>query len=190
MQELQAAADIFFLPSKYEGLSLALYEAMAMKTVPVAADVGGQRELVTSDCGFLVPGGDDEIAGYVTAIKGLLEAPGLRHAMAAAGRERVMRYFTLEGMGDRMVASLKRATALARSTARPEVGPGLGLEHTTLAIEYTRLEKESGLLGRRESEAAATAEALRQRVQDQESQLAGFRDGSAIAHLSGKMLPG
>jgi glycosyltransferase involved in cell wall biosynthesis len=49
-----AATDIFFLPSQWEGIALTLFEAMAMQLVPVAADVGGQRELVTPDCGFLI----------------------------------------------------------------------------------------------------------------------------------------
>ena len=52
MKGLHSIADIFFLPSQNEGLSLALFETMAMETVSVAADVGGQRELVAADCGY------------------------------------------------------------------------------------------------------------------------------------------
>jgi len=50
-----AAADILLLPSVNEGLAIVLLEALAMELVPVAADVGGQRELLTPDCGFLIP---------------------------------------------------------------------------------------------------------------------------------------
>ncbi|MCS7291970.1 MAG: glycosyltransferase [Gloeomargarita sp. SKYBB_i_bin120] len=53
MKDLLAISDIFFLPSLQEGISLAIYEAMAMGVTPVGADVGGQRELVTADCGIL-----------------------------------------------------------------------------------------------------------------------------------------
>ena len=48
MRERHAIADIFFLPSKQEGLALAIYEAMAMYTVPVSANVGGQAELTVA----------------------------------------------------------------------------------------------------------------------------------------------
>jgi glycosyltransferase involved in cell wall biosynthesis len=149
MQELQAAADIFFLPSSFEGLALALYEAMAMGTVPVAADVGGQRELVTPDCGFLIPPGDDEMDGYVTTLRSLIEAPTLRREMAAAGRDRVVQRFGLEAMGERMVELIDRAVALSRISPRQPVGEGLGRECATLAIEYLRLEGHCDILEER-----------------------------------------
>ncbi len=59
VQALLAAADILFLPSAREGLALMLQEAMAMGTVPAAA--GGQAELVTPECGYLLPHGEGEI---------------------------------------------------------------------------------------------------------------------------------
>ena len=160
MQALQAAADIFLLPSSYEGLSLALYEAMAMGTVPVAADVGGQRELVTGDCGILISPGDDEVDRYVAALRGLIQAPTLRRHMSAAGRARVAQHFALEQMGARMVELLDRAVALSRGSPRPPVGEGLGLECATLAVECLRLERECETSGRRAAEATATAERL------------------------------
>jgi glycosyltransferase involved in cell wall biosynthesis len=101
MLELQAAADIFFLPSRLEGLSLALFEAMAMETVPVSARVGGQDELVTPDCGVLVSPGDGEIDRYVVAIRRLIESRPLC-PMGSAARRRVVESFSLDKMGDRM----------------------------------------------------------------------------------------
>lgn len=188
MQELQAAADIFFLPSSYEGLSLALYEAMAMETVPVAADVGGQRELVTPDCGILIPRSDDddEADRYVDALRGLLQSPALRRKMAAAGRARVMKHFALATMGDRMVELLDRSGGLSRSSPRPAVGPGLGLECATLALEYGRLEWEHLITGRRAAEAAATAENLGSRTRALEGELAELRENAAVTRLSGE----
>ena len=52
--ELMAVADIFFLPSQREGIALSIYEAMASGLPIVGADVGGQRELVTPECGRLI----------------------------------------------------------------------------------------------------------------------------------------
>jgi glycosyltransferase involved in cell wall biosynthesis len=141
IKELHAAADLFFLPSEYEGISLTLFESMAMETVPVAADVGGQRELVTPDCGNLIPHGEHEIEEYVRVLKHLVESPQKRQAMAIAGRERIVNNFSLDKMTERMVELLNQAQELSKTAPRPIVGQGLGLECATLAIEYTRLEK-------------------------------------------------
>lgn len=51
------AADAFVLSSAWEGMPLALGEAMAMEKPFVATDVGGVRELA-GDCGTMVPAGD------------------------------------------------------------------------------------------------------------------------------------
>jgi glycosyltransferase involved in cell wall biosynthesis len=166
MQTLQAAADIFLLPSSYEGLSLALYEAMAMETVPVTSDVGGQRELVTADCGIVIPLGDDEVDRYVAALRELIQAPTRRREMAAAGRARVTQHFALETMGPRMVELLERAVALSQSSPRAPVGEGLGLECATLAIECLRLEAESETHGRRAADATATVERLQRHTEE------------------------
>ena len=54
VRELMAAGDIVFLPSQNEGISLSIFEGMASGVVPVGAEVGGQPELVTPDCGILI----------------------------------------------------------------------------------------------------------------------------------------
>ena len=141
MRELMAAADIFFLPSKGEGLSLMLFEAMSMQVALVAADVGGQRELVTPECGFLIPHGEDELQEYVSVITQLILWPELRVSMGQAGRRRIVEQFTIERMAERMIELLNRAQELSRLSPRPAVGQGLGLECATLAVEYTRVEK-------------------------------------------------
>ncbi len=141
MKELQAAADIFLLPSAYEGISLAIYEAMAMQTVPVGADVGGQRELVTPECGYLIPHGAQEIEEYVTALKQLIQFPQQRQSMAIAGRQRIINHFSLDKMVNRMVELFIQAFELSKKSPCPPVGHGLGIECATLAVEYTRLEQ-------------------------------------------------
>lgn len=140
MRDLQAAADIFFLPSRHEGLSMALFEAMAMETVPVSAAVGGQDELVTPACGILVEVGDTEIDRYVEALRGLIDSRPLRAAMGAAARRRVVESFGLEAMGERMCDALTRAEQLCATDPRPRVSRGLGVESATLAVERARLE--------------------------------------------------
>ena len=48
VRDILAIADVYFMPSESEGIALTLFEAMSMGVPPVAANVGGQEELVAS----------------------------------------------------------------------------------------------------------------------------------------------
>jgi glycosyltransferase involved in cell wall biosynthesis len=137
VRELLAASDLLLLPSEQEGIALILFEALAMGVVPVAADVGGQRELVTPDCGVLVPHGPDELDQYVHMLRRLCGDGELRERMARAGRARIVEHFSAQAMLDRMQALLDQAGA------RPQlpVSQGAGLAAATLAIEHYQLEE-------------------------------------------------
>lgn len=92
-------ADVFLLPSKWEGIALTLYEAMAMGLPVVASDVGGQQELVTPETGVLIPPeGPEEIDRFVETLLYLLQHPGVRGEMGKAARERVLKHFPLSNM--------------------------------------------------------------------------------------------
>jgi glycosyltransferase involved in cell wall biosynthesis len=120
VRELIAASDVLFLPSRHEGISLSLYEAMAAGVPVVGADVGGQRELVTPDCGVLIPRADEEteVAQYCEVLARLLVDHRRREAMGKAARARIQAHFTLDEMGERMEAVLGRASDLAVSSPR------------------------------------------------------------------------
>jgi hypothetical protein len=137
--EVLSASDILFLPSQYEGISVALFEAMAMGVVPVMSAVGGQSELVTPECGVLIPLTGHETREYVTALRELIKNPQVREAMAQASRHRITQFFTLGQTISHLEAILDRARALGRSAPRPPVSFGLGRELATLAVEYARL---------------------------------------------------
>lgn len=66
VQELMTAADLFVMPSKREGLSRSLMEAMASRLPCVVSDIRGNRDLI-SDERFGVLCGND-INSYATAI--------------------------------------------------------------------------------------------------------------------------
>lgn len=102
MPGIMAASDIFFLPSQNEGISQALYEAMATGLVVVGAQVGGQSELVTRDCGILYSREQvqDETEAYANILHGLIADPVRQHQMAQASRKRVSEKFTLDLMGE------------------------------------------------------------------------------------------
>lgn len=141
IRELMALSDIFFLPSEMEGISLALYEAMAMEAVPVGADVGGQRELVTPDCGILVTHDQLEIAAYTEHLTQLLLDPASRSSMGRNARHRVQNHFYLGQMGERMVQLIKQANTLKVEHPRPAISQSLGLDTARQAIEQVRLEQ-------------------------------------------------
>jgi glycosyltransferase involved in cell wall biosynthesis/GT2 family glycosyltransferase len=109
IRALTAAADIALLPSAREGIALVLYEAMAMGTVPVAAAVGGQGELITPECGYLIAPGPDEGQHYVAALTTLLSDPARRQAMGEACRAQVVGQFDLAAMSVAMDAEITGA---------------------------------------------------------------------------------
>ena len=106
---LLAISDIFFLPSQWEGISLAVYEAMSMGVVPVTGKVGGQAELVTEHCGRLITRGPNEVDDYTNALLKLLNAPEERKRMAKAARERIVEHFPIQKLGEQMNAALLQA---------------------------------------------------------------------------------
>ena len=85
---LLAAADVFVLPSVWEGQSLVLQEALRAGVPIVATLVGGNRELTGDDAAMLVPPGDAQrLADAVRAVLGdPVLAARLREAAAARAR--------------------------------------------------------------------------------------------------------
>ena len=136
MRSLMAASDILLLPSLQEGIALTLFEAMASKTVPVSADVGGQRELVTPECGYLIPIGGDELNRYCTALKDLIENPEKCSSMANAARERVIEHFHINQMKTKMLDVLDRAKETTGQGNFPLFDDGLGREIAAMAIDH------------------------------------------------------
>lgn len=143
MHELMAASDVFFLPSRWEGVALVAYEAMASGAVFVGADVGGQKELITPDCGILLPKADPptEVDAYAEALLGLLRDPARRRAMAQAAREKIVGGYRLDDMGERMVELIHRARELHRTEPRPTLDTHLAHELADRAVEHMRLQR-------------------------------------------------
>jgi glycosyltransferase involved in cell wall biosynthesis len=90
--------DIFVLPSLYEGLGVAILEAMAAGKPIVASRVGGIPELIQHlATGLLVPPGDSE--ALAQAISRLVSEQDLAENLATRAREKVREEFTIEQMG-------------------------------------------------------------------------------------------
>ena len=121
VREILAISDVYFMPSESEGIALTLFEAMSMGVPPVAAKVGGQAELVATDCGILIEPGPSQEVEYADALQRLLTDRELRSSMAARSRERIRDRFTLDEMGNRMAGLLE--CAASNSTFDPGSGP-------------------------------------------------------------------
>jgi glycosyltransferase involved in cell wall biosynthesis len=103
--DLQAAADIFAMPSLWEGLPLALLEGMIAGNACVASRTSGIPEAITDgEHGVLVPPGD--VNALATALAPLLRDPALRARYGQAAYARAMQEFTIEAMTDRYEALL------------------------------------------------------------------------------------
>ena len=84
---LLAAADIFALPSHFEGLPMSVIEAMLTGLPVVATDISGpQEQVVDGETGLLVP--PRQVAPLAAALTRLAGDPALRAAMGEAGRAR------------------------------------------------------------------------------------------------------
>ena len=95
---LFASAEIACIPSLYEGFSLPAVEAMASGTPIVASRAGALPEVLGSggECADLVaPGNVEELTG---ALSRMLDSPGRRRWLGAAGRRRALDVFSWESV--------------------------------------------------------------------------------------------
>lgn len=87
-----AAADVFALPSHFEGLPMSVIEAMLTGLPVVATDIRGPREqVVEGETGYLVP--PRTVEPLAAALGRLIADPSLRVRMGAAGRARALERF-------------------------------------------------------------------------------------------------
>jgi len=116
---LLAAADLFVLPSLFEGLPLVVLEAMALGVPVIGTAVCGTAETVVDGLsGRLVPPGDS--AALAAAICEGLTQPGLAAGWSAAGRARYQELFSAERMGCE-TAALYEAIATRPNVERHQV---------------------------------------------------------------------
>ena len=97
IEEALAAADLFCLPSRREGLGVALLEAMAMGLPVIASFVGGMKEaFVSGESGLHVPVGD--VDALASAIEAILGDRAQTESLGKAAKVAVARNFDLGRM--------------------------------------------------------------------------------------------
>ena len=96
---LQAAADIFVMPSLWEGLPLAVLEAMSVGNPVVASRTSGIPEAINDgEDGLLVPPGEAE--SLANALASLIFDREKRSRLGSAALRRALNQFTITRMAD------------------------------------------------------------------------------------------
>lgn len=109
------AFDVFFQPSLWEAMSIALLEAMASAKAVVATAVGEAPRIVADGVdGLLVQPRD--VDGMEAALRSVIEDPALRRRLGEAAREKVASQFTVERM-----ARAYEEIYLALAQGRPSI---------------------------------------------------------------------
>jgi len=89
-------ADLFMLPSHYEGLPMSIIEAMCFSKPVVASNVGGVSELIRQGItGYVLPNNPDEFTKY---IKLLLENETMLESFGKEARHDYEDNFTIQPM--------------------------------------------------------------------------------------------
>jgi glycosyltransferase involved in cell wall biosynthesis len=109
------AADLFVLPSRAEGMSNALLEAMACGLPCVATRVSGMEELVGKDeNGCLVPPGRPDLMGEM--ILRLWRSPEEARRVAHAAREKIEVSYSLDFVAEQYLALYRECFQRAAQT--------------------------------------------------------------------------
>jgi len=111
-------ATLVTLPSRIEGLSQALLEAMALGAPVLASRAGGNPELIRPDhTGWLAPPTDP--MAWAATIERALADQAARQRVAANARREIRAEFTLPRTAERTEAVYLQALAERRGGARP-----------------------------------------------------------------------
>jgi len=116
--DILRALDVYVMPSLWEGLSLALLEAMAAGLPVIATDVGGVSQVLGAGSGGVKVAPGDARA-LAAAIRQLSDEPRERLALRGEqARQRVRAEFSLDAMIGRLTAIYREAAAL-KEAQRP-----------------------------------------------------------------------
>lgn len=100
-------SDIFVLPSRAEGMPIALLEAMACGLPAVVTNVSGMAEIVENGInGFVVPVGDARALAKAIRVLGTNKKMGIK--MGRLAREKVLARYSLDIVGEKYIQLIKK----------------------------------------------------------------------------------
>lgn len=108
MRKLYGKASIFVLPSKSEGFSLSLLEAMSSECVPISTKVSSVPGLIENGVnGFLIPSSD--VGAISQNLEYLIEHPNQRRKMGENSRATVIKDYDWRSIATKTVKVYKKA---------------------------------------------------------------------------------
>jgi glycosyltransferase involved in cell wall biosynthesis len=110
--DLLAGADAFVLPSRAEGLPVAVLEAMAAGLPIIASDVGAVPDVVDDTTGILIPPANPD--AIADAMLKLARAGAHRLVLGQNGRQRVLDRYDVEAVGSTLDRLWDEAALLRR----------------------------------------------------------------------------
>ncbi len=95
VDKILSVSDVFMLTSLWEGLSIAILEAMARQLPVITSDIKGNRELVIeNETGFLCR--PNSPTAFYEKLSGLLDNREQRRRLGLSGYERVQKKFSIK----------------------------------------------------------------------------------------------
>jgi glycosyltransferase involved in cell wall biosynthesis len=114
LQQLYAAADLFVLPSRFEGYGMAYAEAIAHGLPVVGTRAGAIPDTVPAGAGVLVA--PDDVQALATVLRRLIESPPERQRLAAGARAAAAAFPSWQD-------SARLFARVLEQVAQPVVGP-------------------------------------------------------------------
>jgi colanic acid/amylovoran biosynthesis glycosyltransferase len=106
----------FVLPSFAEGLPVVIMEALALARPVITTAIAGIPELVTPECGWLLPAGSERALVHAMA-QALRVSPDDLYEMGRLGRERVIEAHDASANANGLVKAVRRVSELTTSSA-------------------------------------------------------------------------
>jgi glycosyltransferase involved in cell wall biosynthesis len=122
VMDVMALSDVYVIPSLRESWGISPMEAMSMSIPVIGIDNGGLSEVLDPESSILIkPESSSQVVDALTvAIEKLASNPELRKQMGASGRERVLKKFSWEKIGQDLesiyASVLREAAGGARDT--------------------------------------------------------------------------
>jgi len=121
MAEIMRAVDLFVFPSRYEACTLVLLEALASGLPVITATATGGAELVTAECGIVLPDSDD-INALAIALLCLVSDRPLRQKMGQVART-VAEQYSWSTMAQTYIDLFEKSLKNEEHSSHPHLSP-------------------------------------------------------------------